>query len=277
MNHRFTRFLILVFLFSPFFSYSQGEWNNWVFGWHAGINFNSGLPVPLSNINPTFFASPSSATASDSAGNLLFYAYDDWENESVFNRNNAIMPNGILFSNLLPDDWCTQALVVVPDLIDDSTYYLFSLIAHYGTNPYNGLYYCIINLRLDGGLGDIAPGDKLIHVPGSQNTKYVMTCTRHHNNKDVWIVIRDCGNSYKYLSYLVTSAGIDTIPVESQSTVMANSLSTSQVTFMRISPDGSKFVCMYDTVIEYCSFNTSTGAITPLYRVHCTQIGRAHV
>jgi hypothetical protein len=33
----------------PFIGFSQGEWNNWYFGNHAGLSFNGGIPVPLLN------------------------------------------------------------------------------------------------------------------------------------------------------------------------------------------------------------------------------------
>jgi hypothetical protein len=71
-----------------FFGFSQGEFNNWYFGEHAGLNFASGTPVVLTNCSPLFFCEFTTATVSDSSGNLLFYA----DYSRVFNRNHAIMP-----------------------------------------------------------------------------------------------------------------------------------------------------------------------------------------
>jgi uncharacterized protein (TIGR02145 family) len=253
----------------PGFSFSQGEWNNWVFGVHAGITFNTVPPSPFNNIIPFFSGDPSSATASDSTGNLLFYACDAHSGHWVFNRNNLLMPNGLLFNNL-PESEGMQSLIIVPEITDDSIYYLFSLIGHDATNTYNGIYYSIINMRLDNGLGDVVPGSALTPLPGSRQTMYSITCTRHHNNNDVWIVARNAYNSNYYLTYKITASGIDTIPILSQSTVNVNFPAVNQVYFMRISPDGKKFVCLYDTIMEFCNFNSTTGVISPLFHIHCT-------
>lgn len=68
-----SRVIIVVFLFFPLFCFSQGEWNNWVFGKHAGINFTSGTPVPISTVSSLFNERGAGLTVSDSIGNLLFY------------------------------------------------------------------------------------------------------------------------------------------------------------------------------------------------------------
>ncbi len=267
MKKRAKYVLLILFyeIWFPVYCFSQGEWDNWVFGEHAGINFNSGIPVPITTVNPSFWANYSSASASDSAGNLLFYV-SDYMTNYVYNRNNDTMPNGFL--NSVFDSYATEPYFVMQNLADDSSYYLFSV-----RSPgifVSGLFYTVINMRLDGGLGDIVPGEKLIPVPGGEYAGNVITGTRHHNNKDVWIVNRNRHNSYKYLSYLITTSGIDTIPVQSQSTVYVNDNANLKISFIRISPDGTKLVCLYDTIIEYCSFNSITGVVTPLFHVKCT-------
>ena len=176
------------------------------------------------------------------------------------------MPNGILGTF---DDISYQPYFVVQNLADDSSYYLFNIKSTL-TGPSPGLYYSFIDMRLDGGLGDVDPSQKMLPVQGAGNAGYVVTGTRHHNNKDVWIVTRDCNNSYNYLSYLITGTGINTTPIQSQSTVHVNSTTNSAISFMRISPDGTKLFCMYDTAMEYCNFNSATGVITPLFHVKCT-------
>jgi uncharacterized protein (TIGR02145 family) len=266
MKKKLTYLLLLIFyeLWFPVFCFSQGEWNNWIFGTHAGINFNSGIPVPITTINPSFWATHSSATASDSAGNLLFYASCSMT-YYVYNSNNDTMPNGFLYSG--NDAYAVQPYFVVQNLTDDSSYYLFSVRSP--SILFSGLFYSLINMRLDGGLGDIVPGEKMIPILSGNYAGDVVTGTRHHNNKDVWIVTRNRHNSYKYLSYLITTSGIDTTPVQSQSTVYVNGNSNNQISFIRISPDGTKLVCLYDTAMEYCSFNSITGVITPLFHVKC--------
>ena len=173
------------------------------------------------------------------------------------------MPNGFLYSG--NETNAAQVYFVVQNLTDDSSYYLFNVRSP--TTSFGGLFYSVINMRLDGGLGDIAPGEKMVAVPGGDWAGYVITGTRHHNNKDVWIVTRNRHNSYNYLSYLITASGINSPPVQSQSTVFVNGNLNSGISFIRISPDGTKLVCLYDTSAEYCSFNSNTGVVTPLFHV----------
>ena len=91
-------YLFGLFFSLPFFCFSQGEWNNWVFGTHAGINFTSGAPVPISTVSSLFNEFGAGLTVSDSIGNLLFYGENSiYEYEYIYNRNNVRMPNGNLY------------------------------------------------------------------------------------------------------------------------------------------------------------------------------------
>jgi len=83
-------YLFGLLIFLPFIGFSQGEWNNWIFGHHAGITFNFGSPVPLTNCSPLFYSQFSTLTVSDSLGNILFYG-DNLGEENVYNRNNVLM------------------------------------------------------------------------------------------------------------------------------------------------------------------------------------------
>ena len=101
--------------------FSQGEWNNWYFGQHAGITFNYGSPIALNNCASTFDDQNCTATCSDSLGNLLFYS--DWK--KVYNRNHVPMPNG---ASLAAGGASHHQLFYVKKFDDDSSYYLFTMI-----------------------------------------------------------------------------------------------------------------------------------------------------
>src|ERR1017187_4926253 len=111
MNHRYTRVLILVFLFFPLISFSQGEWNNWYFGVNAAITFNSGSPIAIFGSALFQSAGGTSATVSDSAGNLLFYS----NGMQVWNKSNLVMPNG---SGILGGNVANQQVFAVPKIGD---------------------------------------------------------------------------------------------------------------------------------------------------------------
>jgi uncharacterized protein (TIGR02145 family) len=269
MNSKIHYFFFISFFCSlfPDFTYSQSEWNNWYFGQHAGITFNSGTPVPLTNCAPGFLSDMSTLTVSDTLGNVLFYGDADLV-ENIYNRNNVLMPNGNLINGV--ENTTQQPYFAFQKLTDDSSYYIFSVVDPIPDTGFIGLLYSIIDMRLDGGLGDVVPGQKSLHVPGGGHASDVITGTRHHNNKDVWIVVRNRNNSYTYLSYLINSSGIDTIPILSQSLIITDSMNIEDITNIRISPDGTKLICLYWSNAEYCSFNSITGVITPLFKIQCT-------
>jgi uncharacterized protein (TIGR02145 family) len=261
-------FILLLFCSFPDYSYPQGEFNNWYFGQHAGITFNSGSPIPLNNCSPLFDEDYSPASISDSLGNLWFYALYS----AVFNRNNVIMPNG---SNLLSRHGVEQPLLPVQKVGDDSSYYLLTMDVS-PTPPYPpiyGLRYSIIDMRLDGGLGDIVSSKKNISITSAALTGSMLGGTRHHNNHDAWIIVREYTNSNHFLSYLITSTGIDSIPIVSNSLIQfCPQPCANNPEMLKISADGTKMICMYDSIIEYCHFNDTTGIITPLFRYYKSSI-----
>ncbi|MEI6900291.1 MAG: PKD domain-containing protein, partial [Bacteroidota bacterium] len=173
------------------------------------------------------------------------------------------MPNGIIPGSNWPQT--AQPHFAVPKINDDSSYFFFTVD---DPTPINnpGLRYSIIDMRLDGGLGDVVASQKNIPVPGGNNASSVLTGTRHKNNLDVWIITREY-NSNHYLSYLITPSGLDPTPVTSLSLIPPDPYySFNSMNQIKISPDGSKMVFLALDTAEYCSFNSSTGQITPLFR-----------
>ncbi len=67
-------FIIGIIILFPFLGFSQGEWNNWYFGVHEGMNFKSGSPVALPASAFTQSAGLTTISVSDSAGTFLFYS-----------------------------------------------------------------------------------------------------------------------------------------------------------------------------------------------------------
>jgi hypothetical protein len=135
-------------------------------------------------------------------------------------------------------------------------------------NP-QGLTYSVIDLRLNGGLGDVVSGMKNLNVPGALWTGMMLDGTRHHNNRDAWITTREYWNSNHYLTYLVDPSGVSNTPVVSNSffTLTYPYNYENYMVMIRFSPDGSRMVGMYRDTLEYCLFNDQTGQITPLFRV----------
>ena len=249
-------FLLFLFLLSPFFLFSQGEFNQWRFGWYAGLDFNFTPPVSVSG--SSMYSYFSSASISDSLGNLLFYS----NGESIWNKNNQLMPNG----NGLNGTINTQAVYAVKSLNEDSTYFLFTN-GVYGSPSMQGLFYSVIDMSLNEGLGDVVSGKKNIRVPGGDSVANWMSGTRHRNNKDAWVIVRAI-NPNVYLAYSVTSSGINPAPVSSSSLV--HPMAIPPETYggsINLTQDGKKLITSYNnnSINEICDFNNETGVITPLF------------
>src|SRR5689334_11643315 len=99
-----TLFILILGILVPRYSFSQKEGNIWYFGMQAGLDFNSGSPVPLNNgvINTTEGCS----SIADANGNLLFYT----DGSTIWNRNHVPMPNG---TGLLGNSTTTQAGLII--------------------------------------------------------------------------------------------------------------------------------------------------------------------
>jgi hypothetical protein len=180
-----SEFIILFILFDillvPECGFTQGEWNNWNFGWNAAIKYISGTPVGVTGSALFQSGDGTTTNASDSTGQLLFYA----NGSTIWNRNNTIMPNG---SGIIGGNACQQPVFSLPVPGFPSKYYVFTVgdLMH-TTNPLIGLHYSIVDMSLQGGLGDVVSSQKNVFVPGGDSAVDQLTATRGHNNKDVWI------------------------------------------------------------------------------------------
>jgi uncharacterized protein (TIGR02145 family) len=253
-------FLLLLLLFLRFTCYSQGEWNNWYFGNKAGLSFNSGVPLPV--LNSTVSTNPCTVSISDSTGNFLFMS----EGSRVWDRNFNLMPNG---SGLMCSNGTHQVVNSFPFIEDDSTYYIFCVdqMDWPFTVQTCGLGYSILNMRLNNTFGDIVPTLKNIPVPGAFYASGGITTTRHQNNKDIWLAVRLHSTANHFAVYKISTTGLDTIPVLSNSLGHTDSTHTSDIiVWLKFSQDGSKFVCLYGKFGEFCQFNRQTGKITPLFK-----------
>mgnify|MGYP001426146934 CR=1 FL=1 len=252
MRSRFKKaWLILQIFMVPAWSFSQGEFNNWYFGNDAGVTFNSGIPVYLTD--GALLCAGHCVSVSDSSGSFLFSS----NSFGVINRNQEVMPEGHHLHGASTSFF--QTSFVVQNLESTNLYYLFTTdLGGYG------LEYSIINMELDGGLGDIEPGQKCIPLPGMTKAIGAVTGTRHKNNKYAWVVVKISDtNNNNYASFLINSSGLNTIPVLSNSTVPVE-FSPCEI---KISPDGAHLILTRNATdfFEFCQFNTKTGQVNPLF------------
>lgn len=246
---------IVIFFLTLFIhqrAFSQKEAYNWYFGQGAGITFNYGKPTVLNKSN---IGTPEGcATLSNGKGQFLLYTYG----EALYDSNFTITPNG---NKLNGAATATQTSIFIPckDSIDK-----YFLITNSGTvfNINGGIYYSVVDMKLNSGKGDIIPSKKNILISDSTLEKFCVT--KHANRKDYWLIIPKANND-TICSYLVTSAGVSKTPVKSKTGFFVWYYSrTGQ---MKISPDGKKIAYSFDSNNSIIAdFDASTGKATNFWK-----------
>ena len=191
------RKLLLFVLCLPLFGLAQKEGNIWYFGENAGLDFNSGSPVALTD--GMLNTQEGCASICDANGNLLFYT----DGMLVYNKNHGIMPNG---TGLFGHSSSTQSAIIVKKPMSNNLYYIFTVDGITGNA--GGLNYSVVDMNLDLGLGDIT-ADKNILLFADACEK--VTAIKHQNEIDFWIVAPQHTTNTFY-SYLLTSTGVNLNP-----------------------------------------------------------------
>ena len=240
--------LLLLCLLSVCLANSQKEADNWYFGWNAGVNFGNGAPVAL--YGGALNTDEGCATISDINGNLLFYT----DGITIWNRNHNPMPNG---SGLNGDPSSTQSAIIVPKSDEPNIFYVFSVDDVGGPN---GVQYSIIDMNLDGGLGDITAQKA---VPLITPVSEKITAVGHANGSAIWIITKSFGGN-TYYSFLLDAAGLNTVPITSNAGAMLLQNDSESRGYMKASSDGSFLATAVHEkgIVEIVRFNTTTGLVS---------------
>ena len=118
--------LFFFFLFTSFV-YSQGEANIWYFGQNAGLDFNSGAPVALTN--GQLNSNEGTSVLSNTLGELMFYT----NGVTVYNKNHEVMPNGM---GLYGDTSSTQSSLILQKPNSTNLYFFFRVDDEAGVNGF---------------------------------------------------------------------------------------------------------------------------------------------
>jgi gliding motility-associated-like protein len=246
--------LLIILAFLTHTTYGQGENNNWRFGSGLGLNFNLGTPVLVtSNIR----SQEGCATASDAAGNLLFYS----NGNNVWDATGAVMPNG---SGILGNGMgyygtgsASQGVAIVKSISNPDRYYLFVLDSdtEIALSDTGYLRYSIIDMTLNGGLGDIIPGQKNIILDSFMAETMVVTKGTACN---YWLITHR-NNSAAYRVFKIDAGGLDPVPVTSSG--VHNGFIIGEV---KISHDGKTLALVSSASenIEIAAFDPNTGMVS---------------
>jgi len=266
------RLMALLLSMLPVEGYAQYE-NVWCFGDSAGLDFSNGSPIPITtSINTT----EACASVCDATGHLLFYT----EGTNVWDRNHNLMSNGTAIQpegSFLQQDPATastsQGAAIVPVPGSTTRYYIFSLTTRAGTVSTMGrgrLYYSIIDMGLNSGLGDVDANFKGVFIDSILTEK--MT-TVAGNRGNVWLLVhgRDGSNQgviNSIRAYEITCAGINLNPVISTIGPIP-SISDEFVAYhvgsLIVSPDTKKLAETFlagQIGFALYDFDTATGSVS---------------
>ncbi|MDB4443587.1 gliding motility-associated C-terminal domain-containing protein [Saprospiraceae bacterium] len=232
--------------------FSQKEANIWYFGHNAGLDFNSGEPIALTD--GIMNTDEGCASIADSNGALLFYT----DGTFIWNKNHVQMPNGY---GLLGHKSSTQSGVIVPKPGSPNIYYVFTV--DFTANP-GGVAYSEVDMNLDGGLGDVnAIKNIQLLTPACEK----ITAVLHENNQDIW-VIGHAWKSSSYMAWLVTDTGVNSNPVISTIGSYIGPFGSSyfnSIGYLKASAEGDRIAAAHWynlNQVEIFDFNNSTGQLT---------------
>jgi len=250
MKHKFILFAFI--FFSITYSFSQGEANIWYFGQNAGLDFNGGTPVALTD--GQIDTLEGCASISNAAGQLLFYT----DGITVWDVNHNIMPNG---TGLQGDPSSSQSGIIVPFPNDPTKYYIFCVDDNFNDG---GLFYSVVDLTLNGGTGDVIVGRKNIQLLQRSAEKIAAI---NDDGNGYWVIsyagmtgVQTTFNTYH--AFRITNLGIDTNSVTS---THPNCASSDGRGYLKISPDSQKVVNCNQNLNHVCmhGFDNVTGQVSP--------------
>ena len=251
-------FLIIYLLNSSSLSAQLNRGAVWCFGDSAGIDFNSSPPQPISS---GMDCRGSCASISDSSGNLAFYVSTGNHNlynsgyfkaGIVWNRNNEKMENG---DSLEGGMWYYE-MAIVPNPANLQQYY----VIHIGILHNPGLYYSLVDLSYNSGLGKVLQKNVLISNFNGQSPVDGLAIIKHGNGRDWWIFSKTYGSltTNNIHRFLITDTGISTGTIQNIGTA-----TYAGILRLKFNAAGNKLVIVCASgLLELYDFDRCSGLLS---------------
>ncbi|GAB1856615.1 hypothetical protein MHTCC0001_14500 [Flavobacteriaceae bacterium MHTCC 0001] len=233
---------------------AQKQAANWYFGENAGLKFD--LDNNRVNVlyNGRLSTREGCASISDNNGDLLFYT----DGVNIWNKSHDFMANG---NGLYGDSSGTQSAIIVPKPEDSNIYYVFT-VDNFLDRINFGLNYSIVNMSLNGGLGEVTTKNvNLLSNSSEKITAVVKDCL----DNSIWVLTfaSEDGTDPIYNTFHafeVSSSGINTNSVKSTFPSLAIEDARG---YLKLSPNGKRVVSanVRDGLYIY-DFDTSTGQVS---------------
>ncbi len=275
-------FCVLIICFQQS-AFSQKEWSNWYYDGKYLLTFKNGYPENVTN----FITNPPPVPPYN---NMFHFSY--WGKQGISYSNPVsgdmkfIISNRVGYGydfNSFPNDTfilscppAQQSYHIIPFNNNPNKFYVVqfqSAVADLTAREMGlqvrcpnavGLAYSIVDLSLNGGVGDFTSVNNVI----TRSLTEQIATIKHANGRDVWIVVHPY-NSAEYRAYLVSSLGIQP-SVTSTIGAMINTGSQSASGMLSASHDG-KLLAGYRSIsynpvtesdIELFDFDNATGVLS---------------
>ncbi len=237
--------LLPLLLFVSLISNAQNETNVWYFGYGAGLDFNSGTPVPLTN--GVIGTNEGCASIADrTTGVLLFYT----DGSTIWDVNHNVMPGG---TGLGGDNSSSQSGIIVPDPGNPDGYYVFSVAA---VGNGGGVKWAYVDMNMNGGLGSVTSSMNQLAAPTGEK----INATKHANGTDFWVVTH-AEYTNEYFAYQVSASGVG--PAVITATGSTPTSWGAAIGYLKFSPDGTMlaYASDFDIILEVFEFDNATGIV----------------
>jgi gliding motility-associated-like protein len=228
-------------LVTVFIASGQSDEGIWPFGNYYSLDFSTNPPTLRDTVfmngqhrSTSLRKYHQSIAVTNNTGQLLFAVHLQPTNallapDNIFDRNE----NPIAGTSLMSEMPATGLPVVIPHPGNANQYYIFYVRS-------GGLLYSLFDMTLNGGLGNIVPGQKNVLISG-YGTVLGPRMTAIQGCNGVWLVIRKTIEN-KYLSFHVGQTGINPQPVVSEVGLLPILSYDGIVGMMKSSPDGKTLV-----------------------------------
>lgn len=248
--------IILTFLLTSLHSFPQNEALSWFFGDKIFLDFKGGGD-PAQGAPTAMNAMKGSICMSDRVtGEPLFYS----NGSTVWTKNHTPMPNGV---GLYGSGTYQQPGIAFPVPGSSTQYYIVTL----GSGANRGAYYSVVDMTMNGGLGDVVLNKKNIQILPDDLQGCIMAY-QHPNHKSYWLVFRTLrapNNFNKLLVYLVSEKGFK---FHSETDCLSN-YGENEYAYSKFSPNGKHYIFtsynyhpMQPRSYEYYEFDPVFGNFT---------------
>jgi hypothetical protein len=164
--------------------------------------------------------------------------------------------------NLPGHQSAVQSSLILPVPNNDSIYYVFTTDAT-EDNFANGYRYSIVNMKHDGGKGEVVTKNILLNASCTER----LNAARHANGIDVWVIGNERSSNI-FKAWLFTCSGLQTTPVIAGTGTVLKQQPAQNLGMMKVSPDGKQLCQTHfpdfdglfpENFFQLLDFNTATG------------------